>query len=59
MQGYTIEQVGLLLMVQPVIVGAAGAHLWRLSDRFGSRLISLIGLVIVVAGCHVYEHAHG
>jgi EmrB/QacA subfamily drug resistance transporter len=50
-QGYTIEQVGLLLMVQPVIVGLLAPISGSLSDRFGSRVISLVGLAIVVAGC--------
>ena len=50
-QGYTIEQVGLLLMVQPVIVGVLAPISGSLSDRFGSRLICLIGLAIVVMGC--------
>jgi len=49
-QGYTTEQVGLLLMIQPVVVGVLAPIAGSLSDRFGSRVISLIGLAIVVAG---------
>jgi EmrB/QacA subfamily drug resistance transporter len=49
-QGYSIGQVGLLLMIQPVVVGLLAPISGSLSDRFGSRVISLIGLAIVVAG---------
>jgi len=47
-QGYTTEQVGLLLMIQPVVVGILAPIAGSLSDRFGSRVISLAGLAIVV-----------
>jgi MFS family permease len=49
-QGYTTGQVGLLLMIQPVVVGVLAPIAGSLSDRFGSRVISLVGLAIVVAG---------
>ena len=49
-QGYSTEQVGLLLMIQPVVVGVLAPIAGTLSDRLGSRVISLVGLAIVVAG---------
>ena len=49
-QGYSTEQVGLMLMIQPVVVGVLAPIAGTLSDRFGSRVISLVGLAIVVAG---------
>ena len=50
-QGYTTQQVGLLLMVQPVVSGLVAPLSGLLSDRLGSRLLSLIGLVVVALGC--------
>jgi EmrB/QacA subfamily drug resistance transporter len=49
-QGYSTIAVGLLLMVQPIAMGAIAPVAGRLSDRFGSRGISLIGLVLVTLG---------
>ena len=49
-QGYSPIVVGLLLMVQPIAMGSISPLSGRLSDRFGSRGISLIGLVLITAG---------
>ncbi|MEO8890337.1 MAG: MFS transporter [Coleofasciculaceae cyanobacterium] len=48
---YTTQQVGLLLAVSPLLAGIIAPISGSLSDRFGSRGISLIGLVLMVIGC--------
>ena len=45
------QQVGLLLAVSPVLGGIVAPISGSLSDRFGPRIISLIGLVFMVIGC--------
>jgi EmrB/QacA subfamily drug resistance transporter len=50
-KGYTTEQVGLMMMVVPISMGVVAPIAGTLSDRFGSRGISLIGLLVVTAGC--------
>jgi EmrB/QacA subfamily drug resistance transporter len=50
-KGYSTEQVGLIMMVVPVSMGLLAPIAGSLSDRFGSRGISLIGLVVVIGGC--------
>ncbi len=50
-QGYPTEQVGLFMMVMPVSMGLVAPGAGALSDRFGSRGISLTGLLIVIGGC--------
>ena len=47
---YSAEFVGLLLMASPVVMGIVAPFAGRLSDRFGSRGISLLGLVVFVIG---------
>lgn len=48
---YTTQQVGLLLAVSPIVGGIIAPISGSLSDRFGPRIISLIGLVLMVIGC--------
>jgi MFS family permease len=48
---YSTQQVGLLLAVAPVLGGIVAPFSGSLSDRFGSRIISLVGLVLMVIGC--------
>lgn len=48
---YPTQQVGLLLAVSPVLGGIIAPFSGSLSDRFGPRIISLIGLVLMVGGC--------
>jgi EmrB/QacA subfamily drug resistance transporter len=48
---YPIQQVGLLLAVSPVLGGIIAPVSGTLSDRFGPRIISLIGLALMVLGC--------
>jgi len=50
-KGYSTEQVGLFMMVFPVCMGSVAPIAGALSDRYGSRLISLAGLLFIVAGC--------
>ncbi len=49
--GFRTEQVGLMLMVNPIVTGLLAPVAGALSDRYGSRGISLIGLIFVIAGC--------
>jgi len=49
-KGYSPQFVGLLMMAQPVAAGAVAPLAGSLSDRYGSRGISLIGLVFVITG---------
>ncbi|HEY9879861.1 MAG TPA: MFS transporter [Leptolyngbyaceae cyanobacterium] len=48
---YSTQRVGLLLAVAPVLGGIIAPFSGNLSDRFGTRIISLIGLVLMVVGC--------
>jgi EmrB/QacA subfamily drug resistance transporter len=50
-KGFNPRQVGLFLTVVPAALGLTAPIAGTLSDRFGSRGISLIGLVIVVGAC--------
>jgi EmrB/QacA subfamily drug resistance transporter len=48
---YPTQHVGLLLAVSPVLGGIVAPISGNLSDRFGTRIISLIGLVLMMVGC--------
>lgn len=50
-QGYPTQLVGLLMMAHPVAMGIVAPVAGALSDRYGSREISLIGLIMVIIGC--------
>lgn len=50
-KGYPTEQVGLMMMVVPISMGIFAPLAGSMSDRFGSRAISFIGLLIVLGGC--------
>lgn len=50
---YPTQQVGLLLAVSPVVGGLVAPASGALSDRFGTRLITLIGLGFLMLGCWV------
>ncbi|GAP08556.1 MAG TPA: MFS transporter [Anaerolinea thermolimosa] len=49
--GYSTEMVGLLMMANPIAMGLVAPLAGSLSDRFGSRVISLVGLIILAGGC--------
>jgi EmrB/QacA subfamily drug resistance transporter len=45
------QHVGLLLGVSPIVAGIVSPFSGNLSDRFGSRLISFIGLLLMAFAC--------
>jgi len=49
--GYPTEQVGLLMMTVPILMGLIAPWAGGLSDRWGPRWISLAGLVWLALGC--------
>jgi EmrB/QacA subfamily drug resistance transporter len=48
---YPTRQVGLMLAVPPILGGTIAPISGSLSDRFGTRIISVIGLALMVCGC--------
>lgn len=48
---YSTQHTGLLLAVSPVLGGIVAPISGNLSDRFGTRIISLLGLVLMAIGC--------
>lgn len=50
-QGFNTRQVGLLLTVVPAGIGLLAPVAGSLSDRYGSRGISLLGLAMLGIGC--------
>ncbi|MDX1437097.1 MAG: MFS transporter [Anaerolineales bacterium] len=48
--GYSTRQVGLLLAVVPVVLGITAPISGSLSDRTGTRLITMAGLLVLVCG---------
>lgn len=50
MRGYAPRQVGLMLALIPAFLGVVAPLAGSLSDRLGTRPISMLGLVIVLAG---------
>lgn len=55
---YSPEQTGLLMMVVPVCMGAVSPWAGSLSDRYGSRSISLVGMVVLALGCWALTTLH-
>lgn len=49
--GYSTEMVGLLMMANPIAMGLVSPLAGSLSDKFGSRVISLVGLLVLVVAC--------
>ncbi len=47
--GYDIRQVGLLMAAVPVVMMVVAPISGMLSDRFGTRLIAVIGMVLMLA----------
>ncbi|MFW5838166.1 MAG: MFS transporter, partial [Desulfovibrionaceae bacterium] len=43
--------MGLLMMAAPLSMGAASPLAGSLTDRFGPRVITIVGLVIMIGGC--------
>jgi EmrB/QacA subfamily drug resistance transporter len=50
-KGFDPKRVGLFLTVVPVALGLTAPVAGSLSDRYGSRGISVLGLIVVVIGC--------
>ncbi len=50
-QGRPPSEVGLLMMLIPLSMGVVAPFAGALSDRFGPRGLSLLGLVILFGGC--------
>ena len=48
--GYSTRSVGLLLAVVPIAMGLSAPVAGSLSDRFGTRLITVVGLAVLVVG---------
>jgi len=48
--GYDPRQVGFLLAVVPIVLGIVAPISGGLSDRFGTRLIAVIGLTLLAVG---------
>lgn len=50
-KGYAPERVGLYLTVVPAALGLTAPVAGAISDRYGSRGITLAGLIVLTAGC--------
>jgi len=50
-RSYSVQTAGLILMANPIVMGLIAPVAGSLSDRFGSRGISMFGLVVVIFGC--------
>jgi len=48
--GYDVQQTGLLMATVPVALGVVAPISGALSDRFGSRLMTVVGLVVLSIG---------
>lgn len=57
-QGYPTQQTGLMMTIFPLMMGTVAPVSGALSDRFGSRVISLIGLVAIASGCLLLSTLH-
>jgi MFS family permease len=56
--GYSTEKAGLFMMVGPVSMGMISPWAGTLSDRHGSRLIALLGLLVLAGGCLAVSTLH-
>ena len=50
MRGFSLQQVGLMMAMIPVFLGVAAPLSGIASDKYGTRRIASLGLLIVVAG---------
>lgn len=50
-KGFSTQEIGLMLMATPILMGLTAPLAGSLSDKFGSRGISLVGLLVIVIGC--------
>lgn len=56
--GYSTQHVGLLLAISPILSGIIAPFSGTLSDRFGTRLISCVGLLLMTLGCLLISTFH-
>jgi len=49
--GFSTEKAGFFMMVGPVSMGLVSPWAGTLSDRHGPRIISLLGLLVLIVGC--------
>ncbi|MEW6266149.1 MAG: MFS transporter [Thermodesulfobacteriota bacterium] len=57
-KGYSTEKVGLLMMATPICMGLVAPLAGTLADRFGSRGISLLGLLVIAGACFTISTLH-
>lgn len=57
-KGFPVQTVGLMLMVNPIFMAFVAPAAGALSDRFGSRGISILGLMLIVIGCLAVSTLH-
>ena len=50
-EGYSPQQTGFLMLVVPLSMGVVSPLAGWCADRFGSRVVSLVGLILLVGGC--------
>lgn len=50
-KGYSIQQVGLMMIISPIAMGLTSPVSGALSDKFGTRGLSILGLVILIGAC--------
>ena len=55
---YPITQIGLLMMATPAFMGIVAPFSGMLSDRFGTRGISIAGLFVITAACFGISTMH-
>ncbi|MDP5017184.1 MAG: MFS transporter [Dolichospermum sp.] len=48
---YPTDKAGFLLAIPPIIIVLTAPMAGMLSDKFGSRIITLIGLILMAVGC--------
>ena len=49
-QGYSPQQAGLILLIQPLFMVSLSPVFGRLSDRVGSRVLATVGMLLAAAG---------
>jgi EmrB/QacA subfamily drug resistance transporter len=57
-KGYPTAQVGLMMVAVPAMMGLIAPLAGTLSDRYGSRAISLLGLIVTAGGCLAISTLH-
>jgi EmrB/QacA subfamily drug resistance transporter len=48
--GLPVAQIGILMALVPIVLAVLGPVSGSLSDRFGTRPVSLVGLVLIIVG---------